>query len=239
MKSIFATSVKKLDTSLLAANVLAQPYLSATLTSDNTNVADGDTVVIGIITYTFKTSISNLVAYQVHIGTDADGSLNNLRAAQVAGAGGGTDYSTPTTAHPFITPGPLVAHAFAITGHDYQTLSETSAHLSWSSTSLVGTAAMERAMDGAVSAVSGGLARQANLVTDITLLAVAGSGVPLSAFNTVVKNSGGTQISSVVLSNPNGLAAFDRALEAALTAAGPGSTGVTQTWIVDVDLDNS
>lgn len=117
---------------------------SGTLTSDNTNVADGATVVIGSITYTFKTALSAgpTVAYEVLIGSDADDSLLNLKKAINHEATEGTNYSTGTVAHPLVTCGAVAAHAVTVTSKDPGSennavgTTETSSHLSWGATTL-------------------------------------------------------------------------------------------------------
>lgn len=79
---------------------------TATITSDATAPADGDTVVIGDITYTFKTALTTdpaIVPYEVLIGESAAVALDNLKLAINKGAGEGTNYSTGTVAHPLVT----------------------------------------------------------------------------------------------------------------------------------------
>lgn len=71
---------------------------AATFTS---NVSADDTVVIGAVTYTFKASPS--AAYEVDIGGDLEGSIDNLVAAINASGVAGTTYGTETLAHPLVT----------------------------------------------------------------------------------------------------------------------------------------
>ena len=106
-----------------------------TITSDNTNVADGATVTIDAKTYTFKTTLTPTEG-QVHIGTNADASLLNLiRAINHTGTPN-TDYKC-AAAHPTVTAASSVTdHAFAITAitagvaGNSIVFSDTSAHLS-------------------------------------------------------------------------------------------------------------
>lgn len=116
----------------------------STLTSDNTEVADGDTVTIGPITYRFKTLIAQ--AYDIlRDGTTADTTLTALKNA-INGAGTpGTDYYTSsgfsTSRHPFVTAGAVSAHAFTVTAKDTNIGSDlvtttTAAHLSFTGATL-------------------------------------------------------------------------------------------------------
>jgi hypothetical protein len=96
---------------------------SGTVTNGNTdNVDDGNTVVIGTVTYTFKTALTtdpDTVAYEVLIGTDADESFDNLVLAINGGAGIGTNYSLGTVAHPLVSAGAVASHATIITAKTY------------------------------------------------------------------------------------------------------------------------
>lgn len=71
-------------------------------------VSADDTVVIGARTYTFKVAPSS--AYEVDIGTDLDGSIQNLVAAinadnsgETGDGGSGEAYGADTEAHPLVT----------------------------------------------------------------------------------------------------------------------------------------
>jgi hypothetical protein len=111
----------------------------ATLTSDATAPADGDTVTLGGYTYTYRTALTaSTTAFEVLIGGSAAVALDNIKAA-VNNSGGtpGTDYGSKTYAHPDVTAttntnttqlfvaklGGTVGNALAST--------ETSAHLSF------------------------------------------------------------------------------------------------------------
>ena len=66
------------------------------------NPTDGNRVVLGTTTYTFRDAIS--AAYDVHIShTNAEGSLLNLVNAITLGGTIGTDYGTDTLIHPTVT----------------------------------------------------------------------------------------------------------------------------------------
>lgn len=114
---------------------------TGTLTSDNTNVSDADTVTIDAKVYTFKTALTPTEG-QVLIGGSADASLLNLiRAINHTGTPG-TDYSC-AAAHPTVTAAAAVtAHAFAVTailtgtGPNAIATLEAAAHLSWGGATL-------------------------------------------------------------------------------------------------------
>lgn len=116
---------------------------SGTITSDNTNVADGDTVTIGSKTYTFKTALTPTEG-EVLIGASADASLLNLiRAINHTGTPN-TDYKCAAANTQVSAASSVTSHAFAVTalttgfaGNSIAT-TETSSHLSWGSTTLTG-----------------------------------------------------------------------------------------------------
>ena len=74
------------------------------LVSDGTNVANGDKVTLGFVTYTFQTVLTN-VGGNVQIGADADASLANLGACINAGPGAGTAYAAASSANSLVTAG--------------------------------------------------------------------------------------------------------------------------------------
>lgn len=63
--------------------ITALAYASGTLTSDATNVTANDTVTVGLVTYTFKASVTT-TANEVKIGADAATTLANLKKAIAA-----------------------------------------------------------------------------------------------------------------------------------------------------------
>lgn len=125
-------------------------YAIGTLTSDATAVADGATVVVGAtggtsITYRAKTT--PVQAYDVAIGSTADGSafLANLKKAiNGTGLGDGTDYYAGTAVNPDIVAGALTSTTLVVafktigTGGNAYTTTETSTHLSWGGATLAG-----------------------------------------------------------------------------------------------------
>lgn len=119
-------------------------YGTALLTSDATAPADGDTVVIGSQTYTFKTALTGggTTPYQVLIGVSASVALDNLKSAINASAGGGTTYGNVTPAHPTVSASTKTATTLLLLAKNKGkagnsiAVSETSAHLSFGSTTL-------------------------------------------------------------------------------------------------------
>lgn len=120
---------------------------SGTLTSDATAPSDGDTVVIGSVTYTYKTTLSTgpAVPYEVLIGVSAAVALDNLKSAINGTAGAGTTYGTGTVAHPDVeattnsnTEQVVVARTAGVI--DAIATTETSSHLSWGAATLEGAA---------------------------------------------------------------------------------------------------
>ena len=65
------------------------------------NASAAETVIIGSVTYTFRTSLTT--ANDILIGANASVTLDNLAAAIVAGAGEGTTYGTGTVVHPDVS----------------------------------------------------------------------------------------------------------------------------------------
>jgi hypothetical protein len=117
-------------------------YAESTLTSDATNVTDGDTVTIGTTVYRFKDTM--LAAYDVKIGASAAVTLDNLKAAINATGTAGTEYFAGTLVHPTViasvntdTTQKIVARVIGTAANTTAT-TETSSHLSWADTTLGG-----------------------------------------------------------------------------------------------------
>lgn len=118
-------------------------FATATLTSDNTNVANNDTVTIGNKTYTFKAALTP-VEGEVLIGANADASLLNLiRAINHTGTPN-TDYKCAAAHTQVSAAAAVTAHAFLITslnagtGANAYASTETSAHLSFGGATFAG-----------------------------------------------------------------------------------------------------
>lgn len=107
-----------------------------TLTSDNTELTDGDTVTIGSTVYRFKDTMAQAYDVQRH-GTTADTTLANLRAAINASGTAGTEYFAGTLIHPTVSCGAVTSHAVIATAKtagaagNLIATAEGSTHLSW------------------------------------------------------------------------------------------------------------
>lgn len=157
------------DSKLEQAVIYAEQHASltpgaqatGTLTSDATAPSDGETVVIGGVTYTYKTTLTG-AAFEVLIGANAAAALTNLKSAINASAGAGTTYGTGTTAHPSVTATTststtqvVQAIAAGTPGNAITTI-ETSAHLSWGGATLSGGTAQVGPSASKVAQESGG-----------------------------------------------------------------------------------
>jgi hypothetical protein len=115
---------------------------TGTLTSDATNVAASETVVIDQKTYTFKTSFTPAEG-DVQIGANAAASLANLKAAINHSGTPGVDYWCAQP-HQTVVAGTLTATTLDLTarrnsyGMANIATTETSAHLSFGNTTLTG-----------------------------------------------------------------------------------------------------
>lgn len=133
--------VVSFDQFILAGFTGTDVVATGVLTSDNTNVANNDTVTVGYKVYTFKTMLTPAEG-EVLRGGSADASLLNLiRAINHTGTPN-TDYKC-AAANPYVTAASSVtAHAFQVTatspGASTVATTETSAHLSWGAAQLVG-----------------------------------------------------------------------------------------------------
>ncbi len=114
---------------------------TAVLTSDGTNVSDGDTVTVGSTVYTFKTSLTS-TAYQVKIGATAADSLTNLFHAINSGPGQLSTYSKLTLQHPNVFAAPSTSTTLTIyaktngAAANSIATTETSSHLSWGASTM-------------------------------------------------------------------------------------------------------
>lgn len=124
------------------ASAVTGTAASTTLTSDNTNPTEGDTVTIGSLTYTFNAVLTALPGSVLLDASVADNSMNNLIAAINGSATVGTTYSQKTKQpHPDVSAGTLTSHAVVITARDTNygddiATTETSSHLSFTGTTM-------------------------------------------------------------------------------------------------------
>jgi hypothetical protein len=133
------TNISAGETVLISNN-----YASATITSDLTNVANNNTVTIDTTVYTFKTVLTG-AAYEVLIGATYAISLDNLAdAVNAATAGLGVTYGLGTVAHPTVTAttNTDTTQKFVArltgTGGNSIATTETSAHLSFGGSTMSG-----------------------------------------------------------------------------------------------------
>lgn len=136
------TTGAKATSTLTTSGIVPAVHAVSVLTSDATNVADGETVTIGAVVYRFKDTM--LAAYDVQIGASAAISLDNLKAAINATGTPGTEYFAGTLVHPYViattnTDTTQTIHSRTYgTGNNTLATTETSAHLSWADTTLGG-----------------------------------------------------------------------------------------------------
>jgi len=121
------------------ADISTLAFASAILTSDNTEVTDGDTVTIGTTVYRFKDTMAQAYDVQRH-GTTADTTMGNLIKAINASGTPGSEYYAGTLINPDVTAGTLAAHAFTVTAKvpgqpgNLIAKAESSTHLDWDGT---------------------------------------------------------------------------------------------------------
>jgi len=122
----------------------ASAGVKATQVLTGTNVlTDGETVTVGVETYTFVDTLTNNVKNEVLIGTLAV-SLDNLKLAINSGAGAGTNYSYGTTAHSQVTATTNTDTAQTVEAIELGTASnsiattETAEDASWGAATLAG-----------------------------------------------------------------------------------------------------
>ena len=126
------------------ATCAATAYATGTLTWDNSaGPSNGDTVVIGIKTYTFRTALTPLEGEVLLNGGGDAALLNLIRAINHTGTPG-TDYSCAAANTQVSAASSVTSHAFAVTAlvegvaSNLIGTTETSAHLAWSHTTLTG-----------------------------------------------------------------------------------------------------
>ena len=127
---------------LTTSGIVYAKFPQSVLTSDATNVTDGDTVTIGAVVYRLKDTM--LAAYDVQIGASAAITLDNLKAAINASGTPGTEYFAGTLIHPDViattnsdTQQTVVSKVIG-TANNAKATTEASTHLSWADTTLGG-----------------------------------------------------------------------------------------------------
>lgn len=131
-----------MNTTQLIPSIINSAYATGVLTSDETNIADGATVVVGSITYRFKNTMAQAYDVKRHTSS-ADTSLANLVAAINGTGTAGTEYYAGTVAHPLVRAGTVTSHASTLTainiGYGANTITSTGAtHLTFAATTLTG-----------------------------------------------------------------------------------------------------
>ncbi len=121
---------------------------ASTLTSDNTELSDGDTVTINLRVYRFKNTPAQINDIK-RDGTTADTTLGNfVKAINGTGLGDGSDYFAGTQTNAHVSAGAVTAHATLLTSRDAGVNGDiatttTAAHLSWTGATLkAGTASV-------------------------------------------------------------------------------------------------
>jgi hypothetical protein len=143
----------------LAVDLL--PCAKGTLTSNNTNVSNADTVTVGGKTYTYKTALTPTEG-EVLIGGSADASLLNLiRAINHTGTPD-TDYKCAAANANVSADAAVVAHAFKVhalvggeTG-DAIASTKVAATLTWSAATLTGGSSLSFKSVSSLSSMTGG-----------------------------------------------------------------------------------
>lgn len=119
---------------------------TGTLTFNSELPHDGDTVILGSQTYTFKTALSTepTVANEILIEATVTATIDNLIAAVDDGAGEGTKYSVDTVSQGMVTCTKPTADTFLVTydtvgflGNQYDTAG-TLTHATWGAATLAG-----------------------------------------------------------------------------------------------------
>lgn len=192
------------------------------LTSDATNVADAEVVVIGAITYRFKDTMAQ--AYDVKIGADAATSLANLKKAINGTGTAGVEYFTGTVAHTLVCANELAATTLQIwsrtigTANNTLATTETSGHLSWADTTL----------GGGTGASNPGVAATAATIT-----------INGRAYTFVVElseTSGATAVVDQILYGGTEAAALDN-MKLAINAGATAGTNYSTGTVVNADVE--
>jgi hypothetical protein len=137
---------------------------STTLTSNATNVSDGDTLTVDTITYTYKTTLGT-APYQIKIGASASASLDNTKAAVTVTGTPGTDYTALTPIHPSVTATTKTATTLLFVARD------TNAGGTFASTDTAATLSFPGAT------FASGTASVAGIIADATTTTGGGAGV--------------------------------------------------------------
>lgn len=227
---------------LTTSGIVYAKFPESTLTSNATNVSDGDTVTIGAIVYRFKTTMA--AAYDVAIGASAAVSLDYLKAAINASGTPGTEYFAGTLIHPDVTATTnadttqkIVSKVIG-TANNAKATTETAVTLSWADTTLgggtgtsvtgVATASSTFVIDGVSYYFSNQLSETVNGVASAVaneILWVTSDAVGLDNMKLAINGSGveGTDYGTGTNAHPSVTATANAATTQKIEAKLPGS----------------
>ena len=233
--------------SVLGAGVAA----TGTLTFNSELPHDGDTVILGSQTYTFKTALSTepTVPNEILIEATVTATIDNLIAAVDDGAGEGTKYSTGTVSQGMVTCTKPSADTFLVTydtvgflGNQYDTAG-TLTHATWGAATLAGGIDAQAANDVLIGADA--QASIDNLVLAITAgvdTTKYGTGTVVNPLATAVKASAATMTATNLIKGEIGNSTAvaetlaDGSWAAGATALSGGVNGtVGNQWDIAVD----
>jgi len=190
------------------------------LTSNNTEISDGDTVTIGTTVYQFKDTMA--AAYDVkRDGTTADTTLANLVKAVNATGTAGVEYFAGTLIHPTVSAGAVTDHAITFTAKTAgaagnaiaKAVSAGAAELDWDGTGgfLTGGKDAQAANDVYVDTNAQGFIDNLVLaITDTTNRAANiaagkyGTGTVINPLATAVKASASTMTATAITAGVSG-----------------------------------
>ena len=133
-------AVKAKSTFTVSSGLPPAKFAKSILTSDATEVADGEVLVIGAVTYRFKDTLAQI--NDVKIGASVTATLLSLKKAINGNGVAGTDYFAGTVAHPLVLASASDATTVTVYSRTYGTANNTLAttttatHLSWSASTL-------------------------------------------------------------------------------------------------------
>lgn len=220
-------AVKANSTFTVSSGLPPAKFAKSILTSDATEVADGEVAVIGAVTYRFKSTM--LAINDIQIGASVTATLLSLKKAINGNGVAGTDYFAGTVAHPLVLASASDATTVTVYSRTYGTANNTLAttttasHLSWSATTLgagTGTSIAGVATAGATFVIDGasyyfttllsetlGLTAVANEILWVTNDATALDNMKLAINGTGVEGtdySTGTNAHASVIATTNG-----------------------------------
>jgi hypothetical protein len=200
---------------------------TGTLTMNTEQPHDGDTVIMGNTTYTFKTALTP-TAGQVLIDDTTEHSMDNLIAAVSGGAGEGTKYATGTLSQGAVVVTKANADSMLVTygtfsflGNQYDTAG-TATHATWGAATLTGGIDPQAANDVLIGA-------DAQASIDNLVLAIT-AGVDTSKYGTgTVANP----LATAAKTTPSTMTATNKVLGAIGNATAVAETLADGSWASD------